>query len=119
MDLHLTRRGFVRASALVSAAAMAAPCLASAAPLLYGDGIHDDTDALERLFAGGAVTVVSPRVTAQFADGTVRLLNGKFHTRRPLRVPRNVHLYSPNCTYIVADGAPLPYPIVDNRPRLA
>jgi hypothetical protein len=29
-------------------------------------------------------------------------------------VPRNVHLYSPNCTYIVADGPPLPYPIVEN-----
>lgn len=80
---------------------------------LYGDGLQDDTDALEFLFKGGAIRVASPRVTAQLDGGTVRLLNAKFRTRRPLRLPADLHLYSPNCTYIIGNNPPLPYPLIE------
>lgn len=118
-SVNLTRRGFVAATASATVATVAAVTAAPAysavvTPRLYGDGIHDDTDALEHLLRGGTVAVASNRVTAEYDQGTVRLLNGKFRTRRALRMSSDLHLYAPNCTFVVADGPAMPYPILDN-----
>lgn len=110
--LSMTRRGFVAATASTAAVAIAVPAYAARAPRLYGDGIHDDTDALEHLLAGAAVTAASSRMTAEVGEGTVRLLNAKFRTRRAVRMSPSLNLYVANCTFIVADGPALPYPVL-------
>lgn len=112
VSVNLTRRGFVAVTALVAAMAVAGPGRAFAAPRLYGDGIHDDTDALEHLLNGGKVTAVASRMTAEVDRGTIRLLNAKFRTSRPLRMSSKLNLYAPNCTFLVADGPALPYPVL-------
>ena len=113
-SVNLTRRGFVAVTASLAAVAAASPAYAfsASAPRLYGDGIHDDTDALEHLLNGGKVTTGSSRMTAEVDRGTVRLLNAKFRTRRPVRMSPELDLYAPNCTFIVADGPAMPYPVL-------
>jgi hypothetical protein len=99
----------------MTAVAVAAPSYAAPAPRLHGDGIHDDTDALEALFRGARVELAHNRFTAQNRDGTVRLLNAKFRTRRPVQMDARHNLYAANCTFIMGDGPAVPYPILQPR----
>jgi len=118
-SINMTRRGFAAATASLAVATAASPAFAAATPRLYGDGIHDDTEALEHLLNGGAVMAVSPHITAEADAGSVRLLNAKFRTRRPLRMVSGLHLYAANCTFIVAGGPAMPYPILADSTHFA
>ena len=86
---QLSRRGFIGATggALVGAAVMPAALHAAEIPVLHADGIHDDTHALEALFAGRPVQVVRENVVARYENGTLRLINGQ-RLHRPLHLPR-------------------------------
>jgi hypothetical protein len=101
----------------MTAVAVAGPSMAAPTPRLHGDGIHDDTNALEALFRGARVDVAGERFTAQNSDGTVRLFNAKFKTTRPVRVEAGVNLYAANCTFIMNDGPAVPYPILKTVAR--
>lgn len=54
----MDRRGFAGALAGATAALCAVAAIPAAwtRPVLYGDGVHDDTDALQALFDGHEVT---------------------------------------------------------------
>lgn len=111
--IFISRRGFVAASGALTAAVLSTPAYSlTARPTLYGDGVHDDTDALEALFANRPLTVMNDRLTAAESNGTVRLLNGKFNIRRPLKLEDGVNLYSANCSFSVNGGPSAPYPIL-------
>ncbi|MBU0556919.1 MAG: hypothetical protein KKD64_01485 [Alphaproteobacteria bacterium] len=109
---QLSRRGFIGATggALVGAAVMPAALQAAEIPVLHADGIHDDTHALEALFAGRPVQVVRENVVARYENGTVRLINGHYLTSRPVRARSEANVYTGHCTFRVGDGPALPYP---------
>ena len=109
---QLSRRGFIGATggALLGAAMMPSALEAAEIPMLHADGIHDDTHALEALFAGRLVQVASQNVVARNENGTVRLINGQYFTSRPIRAREDTNVYTGHCTFRIADGPALPYP---------
>lgn len=113
-SVNITRRSFVCSAACTAAIVSAGPALALAPQRLHGDGIHDDTDALEALFAGQPVVTDREALIAQRDGANIRLLNGKFLIRRPVRIRKGMNLYSANCSFRVNDGAMAPYPILTN-----
>lgn len=68
--MEMTRRGLFRfgAAAVLTAVVASAP-VAIAAPILWGDGEHDDTEALQAALDGKPVTVAGERI---------RILEGAF-----------------------------------------
>ena len=55
---ELSRRSFLRGALTVTAIAVAPKILTiPAVPILYGDGVHDDTNALQTLFNGETVSI--------------------------------------------------------------
>lgn len=93
MSLELPRRGFL----FGLAAAMAAPAIVRASALmpvkpwariLYGDGVHDDADAINALtwgepvvFPGGALINVAP--------GLPMIPPGTYRISAPIKIPVN------------------------------
>lgn len=109
---RISRRGFIAASTAVAGAAAMPVAAIDFSPVLHGDGIQDDTDALEALLSGKAVRSRREDITAAVDDGTVRLLNGNFRIRRPLKMAADINLYAANCGFSI-DGGPIsPYPIL-------
>ncbi|MCW2337281.1 hypothetical protein M2337_001514 [Sphingobium sp. B2D3A] len=111
-NTQLSRRGFIGASggAIVGAAMVPAALQAAEVPVLHADGIHDDTDALEALFAGRQVRVAQKDVVARYENGTVRLINGRYLMSRPVRAHGDAAVYTGHCTFRIGEGPALPYP---------
>jgi len=113
---HISRRAFIGTGAAASAVAVAGvvplPLARLDAAVLHGDGRHDDTETLQALFDGRPVRVARPGMVASNENGTVRLLNGTFRTRRPIRASSAVNLYSGHCSFRMGDVAS-PYPWLD------
>lgn len=80
----LTRRAFM--AAVVAVPALTGLRGADSAPVLRGDGRHDDTLALRALFAGRKVIVPAGAsyVAARLTNGAVTLVGGRFLTRDPV-----------------------------------
>jgi|GEM_PF-1150359 len=112
---NISRRGFMGVTG-AAIGAMAVPVsLAAMEPVtLHGDGVHDDTEALEALFAGRPVRVVKEGVVARNENGTVRLINGNFRTRSPIRAYSDTNLYCGHCTFRVGETTASPYPMLVN-----
>jgi len=109
---QLSRRGFIGATggAIIGAAMIPSALEAAEIPILHADGVHDDTHALEALFAGRLVQVARDNVVARYENGTVRLINGHYLTSRPVQVREDPNVYTGHCTFRVAGGPALPYP---------
>jgi len=106
----MSRRAFVGTTvAVAAAAALPLQSLRAAVPL-YGDGVHDDTDALQALFDGHPVRPMQAGMVARNENGTVRLLNGSFQMREPIRTNASTNLYSGHCSFRLKDGPASPYP---------
>src|SRR5690606_29440562 len=75
-----TRRAFLGGALTIAAAAAAAlpklPSLVSC-PIIHGDGIHDDTDALNAFFRGDPVEIEGEVV--YLGPGDTACLNGSKH----------------------------------------
>lgn len=82
---ELGRRGFLAAMFGAGAVLVAQPkLLVSRIPILWGDGIHDDTEGLEALFAGRPVKVMSGET---FAPGAApHLTGGSYRVTAPLEL---------------------------------
>jgi hypothetical protein len=82
----LSRRWFLKGTLAVAATAVIAlPPLASPHPIVYGDGIHDDTAALNALFARLPV-ICEGSLIERAADEPVLLEKGVFLISGPLVV---------------------------------
>ncbi|MFB0613933.1 hypothetical protein [Aurantiacibacter poecillastricola] len=88
----------------------AVPLKVAAMPVLYGDGLRDDTVALQHLIDGHQVVLGSDRVLAKSEAGVVRLLKGKFRLTSALRGNPRVHLQIANCAFKLNSGPAQPYP---------
>ncbi|MCZ3377440.1 twin-arginine translocation signal domain-containing protein [Rhizobium sp. AG207R] len=84
--METTRRSFLRGLLTITAAAVVLDGLplgqkVASAPVLYADGIHDDSDALEAMFDGRPFRVDGANVIAH--DGI--LANAYLSVSRPIR----------------------------------
>lgn len=92
---ELSRRLFLSGALSVAAAAVTnAPVLAGepkAAPLpiLYGDGVHDDADALNALLSGRPFFCDNQYILASNGEGWVHLANGLFRIGKTIKVTRD------------------------------
>lgn len=93
-----SRRGFL-GSILALAAAPSIVRADSLMPLfverqltLWGDGVHDDTDALQSLFDGRSVKSMNPAVLAAVLDGRVFLSRGIYVVRRTLHIRQPIDM---------------------------
>lgn len=85
MTTDLTRRGFLKGVLTVGAVA-ALPALAlHGMPTLWGDGIHDDTEALQALFDGKEV-IHGDNVIVRRCAGDFRLAGGTFRISKTLEI---------------------------------
>ena len=84
--MDLTRRSFFRgALALTALAATPALSKISFAPMIYGDGVRDDTDGLQALLSGQPFQVAEDAVGHFFSDAMdVQIIGGRHRTTRPL-----------------------------------
>lgn len=79
MNIDTTRRSFLRGA--VAAVAVSPVAFAKPLPVLVGDGIHDDTAALQAFVDGESFIAVTP----EMASGLV-LQNGRFRITAPIRL---------------------------------
>ena len=90
--MEVSRRSFLGgALALVAATQLPGKAFASA-PTLYGDGIHDDTAALNALLAGKPFRLAGNGVYAVNREGYIFLSGGMF------RISNTIHVMRPNTT---------------------
>lgn len=92
----LSRRAFLGgALALTAAVAVPIPAFARetlALPVVYGDGVHDDTAGLQALFDGKPVIMQGERVQIDRAIGRVEF-NGTFRTSATIHIgPQSVEV---------------------------
>lgn len=94
--LNIDRRSFLKGVLSVTVVAGAGvPSLG--APLLKGDGVHDDTDALRALFSGKSFRCENEVVAVRRKYG-IDLSGGKFRINSTIYVPEQfVNIY--NCTF--------------------
>ena len=85
-----TRRGFFKliAGAAIAPVAAKAAALMPSAPILWGDGVHDDTEALQALLDGRVVEFVDASMAqgAGWSGDYFRMPNGIFRTTAPIRM---------------------------------
>jgi hypothetical protein len=112
MTHNISRRTFVGTSAALSAATLLPFQSLHGATKLYGDGVHDDTDALQALFDGRSVQPMKAGLVARHENGTVMLLNGSFRVREPIQVKASTNLYSGHCSFRLQDGPASPHPFL-------
>lgn len=84
--MDMSRRSFLRGALVVSASAvLPLPALSAPYPILYGDGIHDDTDALNALFRGDTVICENEAITIKKGDA-IHLNGGTYRTTATIDV---------------------------------
>lgn len=118
--VELSRRLFLGgAIALVGAAVL--PRMVLSAPVVWGDGIHDDWAGLDALFNGRKAQILTDSVTISAAK-EVHMLHGNFILSRTLRLrtdsPRIIIRNSvltwsapvETCIYFEGTNYPLPRP---------
>ena len=81
----MNRRDFL-SLAIKGAALVALPSPKGASLKLYGDGVHDDSEALEALFNGPPVDATKGLIR-RLSGGCVMLCNGTFRLTKPVRLP--------------------------------
>jgi len=81
--MEVSRRWFLGGAIGVAAAAVL-PKTAAYTHVLYGDGVHDDTLALQALLDGKAVHIKRDGVTVRQDDGKVEINGGKYLISSPL-----------------------------------
>lgn len=90
----ISRRSFL-GGLLVLSAAIAVPAEAltlAPAALIYGDGIHDDTDGLNALFRGEPVHFVNDNATVRSGGGMVYLSGGTYRISDTIRFEQPVEV---------------------------
>ena len=81
--IDLSRRSFGFAA---GAALFALPKLTFArVPILHGDGIHDDTEALSALFSGQPFKTAGDSFAPLYEDGWAALKGGKYLVTAPIK----------------------------------
>lgn len=89
LTAYVTRRRLlVAASATTICAGCGFKSTPQDAPLLWGDGLHDDTVALQAFFNGRQVNLADSTIIAVFEDGEARLSGGFFLISEEIQVPR-------------------------------
>lgn len=85
--MQMNRRSFFKLTA-GAAIASALPLPGVAAPIIYGDGIHDDTEALQALLDGKVVEFADPAMAdgAGWHGAKLRFPQGIFAISDTLRV---------------------------------
>lgn len=83
--VEVSRRWFM-GGALGVAAAAVMPLGAAYDAVLYGDGIHDDTAALQALFDGRPVYVKNDGVVLKSNDGHISLKGGNYKISETLNI---------------------------------
>lgn len=83
--MDISRRSFLGGALTVAATAVAGPVLGAIAvyPVLYGDGVHDDTVALNA-FLNGDPVMIEGEVVKAGKTGYVNLTGGHFLMSGPL-----------------------------------
>jgi hypothetical protein len=111
--MNLSRRGFltgmVAVAAVTAAAALPLPSFASV-PTLWGDGEHDDTEALQALLDGKPI--IRDGVLLEPDGHGIRLIGGVYQVSDTLhiRTPRT-HIYNAHfrATFTAAHDRPVIY----------
>jgi hypothetical protein len=94
--------------------------LAMPAPFLWGDGIHDDSAALQALI-DGAVVEFSEHVTPRggwVAENVLQVPGGRFYLAEPLQLTRSITLDGGLCAELIADKTVLHVPEGVNGMRI-
>jgi hypothetical protein len=90
----MKRRTFFKliAGAVLSPVASKVAIALPSVPVLYGDGEHDDTDALHALLNGEVVEFAYPEMAEKFSwiDGVPKLPQGIFRIDAPIMYPDNI-----------------------------
>lgn len=108
MTLLATRRAFL--FGLGAASLVASPKLImSRLPLLYGDGVHDDAEALNAMFAGKPIKLAETGDTFRpFFSSTsehIALRGGRYRISKPVQFTRSWTRFS-NAHVLMDDGLP-------------
>lgn len=102
----ITRRVFLGGTLSVVAASYVH---AEPIPMLYGDGIHDDTVAIQALFDRKPVNIVNDTITVWRSHTVLAgvhgmsMTGGEFRISRPIALRSNWNL--PEITFNVAEGS--------------
>lgn len=90
----MNRRDFLRvtfgAAGVAAAPVVLTKALEKRVPVIYGDGIHDDTEGLQAALSGREFIARNECVWIE--NGAVRLANGRFILTETLQVPKDVSL---------------------------
>lgn len=97
-----SRRQFLCGAAALAVSASAVPIGAMAGPVLYGDGLHDDADALNSLFAGNPVTILNDAVEVR-DDGVFILRGGRFLIGKTINIT-GVDCHIEDCEFLQNGG---------------
>lgn len=98
-DIQLSRRGFLIGMAAVGAVASLPFDAVAGIPVIVGDGVHDDTAALQALLDGKDV-IKDGFLLTRPAGGGVILRDGVFRTTDALRITRNDTLVE-RCKFLI------------------
>lgn len=106
----MNRRSFLKGVFTVSAVAVVPMCPSYAAiPILHGDGVSDDTAAIQAM-VNGLPVMVEGEVVHCIGMDLAYLRGGRFLVTDTIHVPLNGHLRISDCTVILTHfpvGAPV------------
>lgn len=110
-DFVASRRSFLGGVLALTAAATIPLASAGAAPLIVGDGIHDDTAGLQALFDGKPFRIAGEGIAYRLRDGEAFFSGGTFRVSKTLHLrpgsPRiTVHSITLRCADAF-DGGPM------------
>lgn len=96
--MHLSRRSFLKGTLTLSAVTVLnIPEVAADIPILYGDGIHDDTKALQALFDREKVIIENDLISAKmpyYLTGGTYLISDSIHIREGISVTKTTFIYT-------------------------
>lgn len=96
--MQLSRRSFLKGTLTLSAVTVLnIPEVAANIPILYGDGVHDDTRALQALFDRKKVIIENDLISAKmpyYLTGGTYLISDSIHIREGISVTRTTFIYT-------------------------
>jgi hypothetical protein len=87
--MEVSRRSFLGGALALTAAAQLPSALYASVPLIYGDGVHDDTAGLQAALDGKPFKVVGKGVYIVDHKGFIHLQDGAFKLTDTLHIRRS------------------------------
>lgn len=99
--MELSRRNFFGGALALTAVTIIPMADAVAAPMIYGDGIHDDAPGLQALIDGRSFRVkgAAERCAYRAGDGSFHINGGRFRLGHGLRFGPTSSGSITNCTF--------------------